>query len=289
MSDEHLKFCDGCGHGYESVELFCPSCGKNLEQREDRTEFSINQPELRQPIMMLQNEYWRGNSLFDASKQMLTNPKSASRAILQDPRSPNPIPVVFLYAVITSLIAIITTTKITEVTFDSDVPELYQSSLESQAGFSAINLVVSIFTIIIGWYIVSWILGAIFKGGFPPSSPLRYDINLAMRKLNAYRYIPLIITGSIQLILLLLQPDQSVHYSMQTIPFFGLLPIPTYSGFSSVYYLLSDILMLVALGYSLYMLYIGISSNNYSGSWLIVVIAFNILFNIWPIIQNIIF
>lgn len=285
------KFCPNCGKEVIEDSTFCESCGAKIGSGGGKfvalDEFNTQQKMRMQPTMMSSTPTWKSGGIVKASVQMLTKPADVSPSLLQDPKSPNHVIIVLLSSILSSVVAILTSMKVERVVFTEDVPESLRGSLESSSATTdgITIMLTTVVTLFLFWFVGSWILAALLKNGFPVDTLVRYEANLAMRRLNAYRMLPGIFLLLIQIFLLYLQPNQTVTYSMQT--FLGVeTPIPAYSGFTDSYYLTIGILQLISAIYSIFILYKGVMSMNYSGFLIFPVIIFLFFTTIYPIFGN---
>lgn len=279
---QNSKFCPECGNEIIAGETFCSSCGKAISQPSGKfSSLSGFQTETQQPIMMMKGaQKWEGGGLATATKEIFTDTNRVAPSLLQDPSSPNPIIIVIILGILSAVFVYVTQIK-TVVIIGDDIPSEMISQIEQTGGASILTLATAFIGIFLEWYIGSWLLGLFLKGGFPPNNILKFETSAAMRKLNAYRYIPAVIGITIQIIIIFASPDQTAVYHMET--FFGVeIPLPTYSGFGSLYNLTVAVTEIIAGLVSIYLLYKAVMANGYQGSMLYVVIIISFLVNVLP-------
>lgn len=281
---QNSKFCPDCGNEILAGETFCSSCGKAISKPSGKfSSLSGFQTETQQPIMMMQGaQPWKGGGLATASKEIFTDTNRVAPSLLQDPSSPNPIIIVIILGILSAVFAYVTQIK-TVVIIGEDIPSEMISQIDQTGGASILTLATSFIGIFLEWYIGSWLLGLFLKGGFPPNNILKFETSAAMRKLNAYRYIPAIIGLSILTVILFVSPDQTATYHMDLLPFLNIeAPLPVYSGFGSLYNIALAAIEIIAGLISIYLLYKAVMANGYQGSMLYVVIIISFLVNVLP-------
>ena len=100
------------------------------------------------------------------------------------------------------------------------------------------------------------------------NSPISINASVAMRKLNAIRYVPSIFVVLFQIILLQFEDNQIFHLSATTVGGTESAATTIISNFSPLYMMLSFILITIALLASLWVLYKGIKAAGYQGGTL---------------------
>ncbi len=280
------KYCKNCGVESADDLKFCDNCG---------TEFTVagkfsalgefqQVPQQAQPMVMTSIVYEGGN-IMNASVDMLKDTARVSPGLLQDPRAPNPLILVIILALVEALIPVITAMKVKTVVFSSDIDDGDKSVLmESITQPNITNSITIFITLLIFWYFGALLLSLFLKSGFAPEEPIRYDTFKAMRRLNAYTYLPRIAVGIIQLVLLAIHPDISVSYTTSSVDLFGVVttvPVPSYN-YSTFYLIAVIILGLLGKIYSIYILHQGVKGNNYNGAMLLFIIVILVLLGVIP-------
>ncbi|MHA2250878.1 MAG: zinc ribbon domain-containing protein [Candidatus Kariarchaeaceae archaeon] len=260
------KYCEDCGALNESEAKFCKVCGlqfyaakkeqpfvqpQQQQQPPDSGQFSslgqFQQTETGfQPVMMHSPRQWYGGNLLQAIKAFFTTTSTSTGELVEDPKAPSPLPLVFLMALISGALAYLDGLKVTYT--EVDVDEMYESTyMDSNIGTAAMTAGFTTFIfVIVAWWVLSWILGLLIKGGLPANSVVKYNASQGMRKIRAYLFVPSIIAESIQLFLLSGEEKRQMKVTMQD-TIFGRAPVPeAVVGYSDAYLTASLILPLVA-------------------------------------------
>ena len=270
------SFCENCGKKMSPDVEYCASCGAH--QPENKGKFAtlggFNAPS-QQPMAAQEIVSWTGGSLVETIKEFVVNPFETGRRVLPASESPNPIALVIIAGLLAGIIAQIESNKTTYL-FNSDIDELSRESIEGALPGLGTNVGLTFGATLLSWYVGSWLLGILVKGGFPMNSPLKFNASEAMRKLNSYRYVPMIVGSIIQLIVLVTAGgQQTVTYGMGIIPIFNVEgpTIIEISGFDTVYSVTQLLIVPLFYAYSLFMMWKAIAANQYSGSALYIILA----------------
>lgn len=147
--------------------------------------------------------------LIDGSTKMITDPKTYSVRLLADPNSPSSLPLFVIRVILVALVAYYKFQK------DSYFDEFFRTAIQDvseQTGFSITELrsvysitfpIIYVVGLFLLFWIGSWIMGLLIKRSLHPQSPLKNNTSRAMRQLNGYRQVPLIIGQIIALTLIL--------------------------------------------------------------------------------------
>lgn len=220
------------------------------------------------PIMPGEQRRWVGGSLLSAIKAMLISPTKSTPELLEDPNAPSPFPLVFLMAIITGIFTYLDTIKVeyNEVEVDPLLAGRYNAEVIKDTALQT-AFVAFILTFIF-WWVGSWLLGYLIKGGLPPNSYVKYNATQAMRRLNSYRYAPKIITVTIQILLLSREEDRVANVSEgQEILGIPQPQIEFIQDYSAFYIAMVSILTLIGAIIASIMLYKGIKHGlNHQGN-----------------------
>ena len=193
---ENSIFCADCGTKNEQSSIFCENCGKELKAAAAKPgKYSklgdYQSEESFTPSMMSAPSTWNQGSLVNATINSYVKPDSTIPPLLEDANAPSMTPLVIIYALLSAILTYYTTLK-SEYTFDDTVDQLQQDALAPDLipALASISAVIEFAGVFLIWYIGSWILASLLKGGMPMNSPLRMNASAAMRKLNAIRYFP---------------------------------------------------------------------------------------------------
>jgi hypothetical protein len=181
-------------------------------------------------------------------------------------------PLVIIYALLSAILTYYTTLK-SEYTFDDTVEQLQQDALApgNIPALATVSAVIEFAGVFLIWYIGSWILASLLKGGMPMNSPLRMNASAAMRKLNAIRYFPSMIMVIVQIILVQLEDNQVFWMGTQNVQGTDTIVTETVTYFSPLFMTISFILYAIALMASLYVLYRGVKALGYQGGSLMMI------------------
>ncbi|MHA2092008.1 MAG: zinc ribbon domain-containing protein [Candidatus Kariarchaeaceae archaeon] len=259
------KYCEECGTANAISAKFCQVCGEKFyetskpfeeqpliqpPQYHPRDEYippsqHPSQQQGFQPLMMSTPTQWQGGGLIQGIKLLYTSPSESASPLLEDLKSPSSVLLVFILASLAGLISYLDAMKIDYLEIDVD-PQ-FESQYEADTiRLTAIIAGVFTFAIIFAiWWIWSWILGLIIKGGLPFNSVVRYNASQSMRKLNGYRYVPSIIAQLIRIILLLAEDNRTANVSMGSTGL-GDAPIPKIVTDYSDFYVTSVLLLSTA-------------------------------------------
>ena len=181
------KFCEECGTVNSLNAKFCQVCGEKfyetsqplaeeplIQQTHDlprddyphQNQYSSQQPG-SQPLMMSTPTQWHGGGLLHGISSLYKSPTKSAAPLLEDQSSPGTLGLVFVMAALTGLLSYINAMKIEylNVDVDSAFESQYESSGIQQTAMQ--NSIIAFISIFVGWWVGSWILGLLIKGGLP--------------------------------------------------------------------------------------------------------------------------
>jgi hypothetical protein len=274
---ENSIFCADCGTKNEQSSIFCENCGKELKAAAAKPgKYSklgdYQGEESFTPSMMSAPSIWNQGNLVNATINSYVKPDSTIPPLLEDANAPSMTPLVIIYALLSAILTYYTTLK-SEYTFDDTVEQLQQDALApgNIPALATVSAVIEFAGVFLIWYIGSWILASLLKGGMPMNSPLRMNASAAMRKLNAIRYFPSMIMVIVQIILVQLEDNQVFWMGTQNVQGTDTIVTETVTYFSPLFMTISFILYAIALMASLYVLYRGVKALGYQGGSLMMI------------------
>jgi hypothetical protein len=269
------KYCEECGTVNSVNAKFCQVCGEKFyETSKPFTEQPLVQPPQYhprddylppnqhpspqqgfQPLMMSAPAQWQRGGLLQGIISLYKSPTKSTAPLLEDQSSPTTLGLVFVMAALTGLLSYINEMKTEYLNIDvtAGFESRYEPSGIQQTAIQ--NGVFAFAGVFLGWWVGSWVLGLLIKGGLPYDSVVRYNVSQSMRKLNGYRYVPSILVHVIQILLLQGEQDRKANVSME--PVLGVkAPVNTYvSDYSDFYLSTSLFLTLAATIVSAFILY----------------------------------
>ncbi|MHA2251187.1 MAG: zinc ribbon domain-containing protein [Candidatus Kariarchaeaceae archaeon] len=281
------KYCENCGAKNSDNAIFCTNCQNAFDanQQSGQGNFSslgnfqqVNQ----EATITVEPRTWRGGNLGNGITAIYSSPDKATPELLEDPNAPSPIILVIIAAILTAITTYLVTSKVTyvNVNVDSQFEDNYTSdAVIQQAQIAAVIAALFIFAI---WWIGSWILALLVRGGLPDNSVVKYNATPSMRKLNGYRYVPAIVISVIQIILLSFEDNRTADVKMGKS--LGVdAPVVDYtSNYSDFYTLITPVLSILAAVISAYILFAGIKKGlNHQGSAPAIIA---VLIALWPVI-----
>ncbi len=272
---ENSIFCADCGGKNEPSSIFCENCGKELKAAKPGKYSQLGDYETQEsfsPTMMAGPSTWNQGNLINAAINSYVKPDSTIPPLLEDANAPSPTPIVLIYAFLSAVLTYLITIKVT-YTFEEGLSEDITQAFEPEvlSVLASVSAIVSFIGVFVVWYIGSWILGALIKTGMPINSPVNLNASVAMRKLNAIRYVPSIFVALLQIILLQVEDNQVFHLTATTVAGTESATTTIVSNFSPLYMMLSFIIIVIALLASLWVLYKGIKATGYQGGSLMMI------------------
>lgn len=198
--------------------------------------------------MLAPTRVWTGTGLVDAIGKLHRDPAKTTPELLEDGNAPSPMILVVIIAFTRALVVYFRETNIVYTTID--VSDDFYDAYATEEGIRDAALTAAGFSLIltfIAWWLLSWIMGLVIKGGLPRNNIVRYETTKSMRRFNAYRYVPLIVYNIIYIILIQFEEKRQGIVSMEET--FGIqTPFPVItSDFSSFF--ITTVLLISILAY----------------------------------------
>lgn len=191
---------------------------------------------------------WKGGGMNTAIKEFYSNPQESTAPLLEDPQAPSSFMIILLAAFTASLIAYFSTmkTNFVEIIDDDEgtlEPFVTSSGIKNLAMSSA---VIAFAVVFISWWLLSWALGKLLRGGLQPDQYLLNAPTQSMRQLIGYLYFPTIVKNVISIILLQFESNRDAKISVSKVSSLSTPNIEYLTEFSSDYILIMLFIKIVS-------------------------------------------
>jgi len=284
------KYCPNCGYGNKHSDRFCNNCGTDISHLAEgpvkpQYQQPIQQttqppPQYQQPQsyaqpppyqqpptygqqtgpIVYQLRSFEGKGLLDATNKILRNPAKTTPELLEDQTAPGSRIFVLIFALLNASLVYMKSvkTEYIEVNVDSSLESQYTTD-EGIRELALLNGIGAFLLVFVGWFVGSFIIGLMIRGGLPMNSYVKYNPSQSMRQLGGFRYVPYIVVLIIQIILLNFEDKRQSRVEGDGT--FG-QPLPSViNDFSSTYVNISLVLTIASGIFSAYIFRKGVKDG----------------------------